>query len=101
MKHIRILIILSIFQISNLYGQQNITWLEMYGGTGWDSPSDVLQTPDGGYIFTGITHSKDGDVSGNNGERDVWVVKLTSQREWIDYCRGCFTNLSKRPIDIP
>lgn len=81
MKYLKILIILFVFQISSLYGQQNITWLEIYGGTLADAPRDILQTPDGGYIFTGYTHSNDHDVSGNNGERDIWVVKLTNQKE--------------------
>lgn len=81
MKYLQILLVLFIFQISNLYGQQNITWLEIYGGTEGEAPRDIIQTPDGGYIFTGYTHSNDHDVSGNNGERDIWVVKLTNQRE--------------------
>ncbi len=81
MKHIRILIIIFAFHITNLYGQQNISWIEIYGGSDWDDSRDLLQTIDGGYIFIGFTHSNDVDVSGNNGERDVWVVKLTSQRE--------------------
>ncbi|OFY47783.1 MAG: hypothetical protein A2W85_13345 [Bacteroidetes bacterium GWF2_41_31] len=81
MRHIYILIIIVCFHINNLYGQQDITWIDIYGGTGWDGSSEVQQTIDDGYIFIGWTHSNDINVSGNNGERDVWVVKLTSQRE--------------------
>lgn len=47
-----------------------------YGGSGLDSGSDVIQTVDGGYILVGTTFSNDGDVTGNHGGGDIWVVKL-------------------------
>ena len=31
---------------------------------------------DGGYILAGSTGSNDGDVSGNHGGSDVWVMKM-------------------------
>ena len=50
-------------------GYERVTWGIDMGG--------ILQTPDGGYITTGMTESNDGDVSGNHGSADIWVVKLT------------------------
>jgi len=38
----------------------------------------VKQTSEGGYIVAGATQSTDGDVSGNHGGYDIWVVKLSS-----------------------
>lgn len=38
--------------------------------------SSVIQSEDGGYVFTGWTESTDGDVTGSHGESDMWVVKL-------------------------
>jgi len=38
----------------------------------------IKQTSDGGYIMAGKTYSNDGDVSGNHGNGDFWVVKLNS-----------------------
>ena len=34
------------------------------------------QTPDGGYVFIGQASSNNGDVSGDHGQNDMWVVKL-------------------------
>jgi hypothetical protein len=56
----------------------NIEWQHCYGGTKGDGPNEILQTTDGGYIFAGTTESNDGDVTGNHGQYDIWVVKLDS-----------------------
>jgi hypothetical protein len=48
------------------------------GGSGNEVLYSVEQTADGGYITVGNTSSNDGDVSGNNGDVDCWVVKLNS-----------------------
>ncbi len=54
----------------------NIQWQRALGGSGFDHATSITTTSDGGYIFTGSTSSNDGDVSGNHGGGDVWVVKL-------------------------
>lgn len=51
-------------------------WKKSFGGTGSDLSNAIQQTLDGGYIFTGWSNSIDGDVTGNFGFEDVWVVKL-------------------------
>lgn len=56
----------------------NIKWQKSLGGTSSDEANSIQQTTDGGYIFAGITFSNDGDVSGNHGYLDCWVVKLDS-----------------------
>ena len=53
-----------------------IIWQKTYGGSGAESAKAIATTPDGGYIVVGLTGSKDGDVSGNHGTNDFWVVKL-------------------------
>jgi hypothetical protein len=66
----------------NVLGE--IQWQRTLGGTSTESVYSILQTSDGGYIAAGRTHSNDGDVSGNHGDWDCWVVKLTSMGvvEW-------------------
>ena len=61
-----------------------VQWSKCYGGTGEDDASSILQTTDGGYIFVGGTISNNGDVIGNHGNYDAWVVKLndTGAIEW-------------------
>ncbi len=50
-------------------------WAMTYGGTGDEIARSVVQTSDGGYIITGNTNSTDGDVSGQHGSYDGWVIK--------------------------
>lgn len=57
---------------------KQLEWTKTYGGTGNDGFNNLVQTYDGGYIVVGYTNSNDGDVSGNRGNYDVWVVKLSS-----------------------
>jgi len=66
------------YWIVRLNSSGNIVWRKCLGGSGWDWALSVQQTSDSGYIVTGFTESNDGDVSGNHGGRDYWVVKLNS-----------------------
>lgn len=52
-----------------------LTWEQSFGGSGYDVAYSAQQTTDGGYIIAGYSESSDGDVSGNNGARDYWIVK--------------------------
>jgi hypothetical protein len=56
----------------------SIEWEKSLGGTNYDYATCVQQTTDEGFIVTGMTTSNDGDVNGNHGDFDVWVVKLDS-----------------------
>jgi len=47
-----------------------------FGGYNNDQATAMEQTADGGYIFAGWTTSNDGDVSGNHGGADWWIVKI-------------------------
>ena len=54
----------------------NILWQKALGGTGNDLSACVKLTPDGGYVVSGHSASIDGDVTGNHGGYDYWIVKL-------------------------
>jgi len=56
----------------------NIQWQKTLGGSDTDNISSIVQTADGGYVLAGMTKSNDGDVSGNHGGKDGWVMKLDS-----------------------
>ncbi len=58
-----------------------ILWQKAFGGSGEDMANDVRQSFDGGYVVTGKSDSEDGDVIGNHGSDDYWVVKLNSMGE--------------------
>jgi len=73
-----------------------IEWQRCYGGTSIDSAEDIMQTQDGGYIIAGYTYSGDGDVEGNHGLRDVWVVKTDGEGniEW----QRCFGGTQEEAV---
>ncbi len=54
-------------------------WQRTLGGSHADGAMSVQQTKDGGYVFAGFTNSDDGDVSGNHGDNDAWVVKFSTK----------------------
>jgi len=56
----------------------NIKWQHSYGGSGYEFAMDVVQTNDNGYVVVGTTSSNDGQVSGNHGANDFWVIKIDS-----------------------
>jgi len=54
----------------------NIIWQKCLGGLNIESAHSIIQTQDKGFAVVGYTESNNGDVSGNNGGNDVWIVKL-------------------------
>lgn len=50
-------------------------WQKCYGGTSTDFADKIKSTPDGGFIQVGNVASNNGNVSGNHGDSDAWVVK--------------------------
>jgi hypothetical protein len=47
-----------------------------FGGSENEFAFDVHQTSDGGYIIAGQAASNNGNVSGNHGDEDMWIIKL-------------------------
>lgn len=65
------------YWVVKLDSSGNLKWQKCLGGTGSDEPYAVQQTADNGYVVAGFSDSNDGDVSGNHGSSDYWIVKLT------------------------
>lgn len=53
-----------------------IEWQQNFGGADNDNATGILQTTDGGYIVAGGAVSFDGQVTGNHGVEDAWVLRL-------------------------
>ena len=55
-----------------------ITWQKQYGSRSLSQEDglSISQTTDGGYISTGYCVKNSGDVTGNHGNTDVWLLKL-------------------------
>jgi hypothetical protein len=68
--------------------QGNIVWQECYGGSEYDCGLYLLEIDDG-YIFTSVSASNDGDVSGHHGgigmdgNIDLWTVRLNQSGEIV------------------
>ena len=56
----------------------SMEWQRCYGGSNDEEAYDIQQTTDSGYIVVGNTNSNDGEVTGNHGGYDVWVIKISS-----------------------
>jgi hypothetical protein len=66
---------ISVIKVNSL---GTVQWQKCFGGSNYEYGTSIIQTTDGGYIFCGNTESNDGDVTGNHGYTDVWVVKLSA-----------------------
>jgi len=47
-----------------------------FGGSDYDNAYDLERTPDANYVAFGVSYSKDGDVTGNHGDGDYWVMEF-------------------------
>ncbi|WP_228458135.1 T9SS C-terminal target domain-containing protein [Chryseobacterium schmidteae] len=64
------------YWIVKLDSSGNIQWQKSLGGSNRDAANSVKQTLDGGYIVAGESNSTNGDITGNHGNSDYWIVKL-------------------------
>ncbi len=60
------------------FSQPTIERQKPYGGSVTDVASSIQQVSDGGYVAAGYSLSYDGDVTGNHGSWDFWIVKFAS-----------------------
>ena len=64
------------YWIVRLNFKGDIQWHKFLGGSNDEFPQLIQQTSDGGYIVAGTSFSNNGDVTGNHGSYDFWIVKL-------------------------
>jgi hypothetical protein len=76
-----------------------LAWQKALGGTMFDAAYSVLPTADSGYLVASLVESNDGDVVGNQGQYDVWLVKLSSTGG-IVWKKTIGGSLSEQPTDI-
>ncbi len=78
-------------------------WQRSYGGTGSDRGFGISKTSDGGYIVNGVSPSTDGDVTGNHGGNDYWVLKLDSEGllQWQHSYGGSDDDFGRIAFELP
>ena len=70
--------ILFLLCLNNLSAQLTTQWEKSFGGSNAEFASCISQNFDGSYIIVGTTDSNDGQVTGNHGSSDIWVIKCDS-----------------------
>ncbi|MBP6825726.1 MAG: T9SS type A sorting domain-containing protein [Saprospiraceae bacterium] len=73
------IVILCLLLAVGARAQIRIEWEHSYGGSDWEQANSIRETSDGGFVAAGYSKSGDGDVSGNHGGEDYWVVKTDAE----------------------
>ncbi|MBP7448535.1 MAG: T9SS type A sorting domain-containing protein [Flavobacteriales bacterium] len=60
-----------------------LEWQRCFGGANEESGRGITKSSDGGYVVVGKSRSADGDLNGNNGSDDLWVIKLNSEGDLV------------------
>ena len=75
----------------------NITWQKSFGGTDSDNTNSIQQTLDGGFIIAGGSRSNNGNVTGNHGDYDFWIAKLSPETSSINEFKNLEINIYPNP----
>lgn len=65
------------YWVTKLDPDGNLLWQKNYGGSENDVAKSILELPGGDLLVLGSTNSADGLVSGNHGQEDVWILRLS------------------------
>lgn len=76
MKKTTFLLLFILFLAKNGIAQPQLIWEKQFGGSRYEGGGSAIKTSDGNWVFAASASSSDGDVPGNQGELDLWVVKM-------------------------
>lgn len=73
-----------------------LVWQKALGGSGSEFGRSVIEAMDGGFVCAGRSDSNDGDVTGNHGQADAWIVKTNGAGtiEWETSLGGSATDFA-------
>lgn len=71
------------FWILKINNKGALIWQKNFGGSEIDEPWAITSSDDGNFIIVGDTRSTDQDISNNNGAADVWMLKISSEGNFI------------------
>ncbi|MCB9282318.1 MAG: T9SS type A sorting domain-containing protein [Lewinellaceae bacterium] len=80
----------------------DILWTKSIGGSMLDELYNIERATDGGFILCGRTQSNDGDISGNHGLDDAWIVKLDQdgEIEWQKVMGGSNSDFAQKALAL-
>ena len=65
------------FWIVKIDALGTLVWEKSYGGAEIDEAFSVANTDDGNFVIVGSTRSNDANITINNGDADLWLIKIT------------------------
>ena len=80
--------------------QTSILWYKLYGGSSAEYATAIRKTPDGNFIVLAQTQSADGDVTGYNGGKDIWLFKISDADGSIIWKKTIGTPGDEIPTDL-
>ncbi len=66
------------FYVVKIDANGNQQWQKLYGGSEGELANAVIETGDGGFAIAGYNGGNSGDVSGNKGFDDAWLIKINN-----------------------
>ncbi len=86
------------YWVVKLSSAGTVQWQKCYGGASYEIAYSIQQTTDGGYVVGGESWSNDGDVTGNHGGRDCWIVKIDTSGalQWQKSLGGSANDFGKK-----
>lgn len=71
------------FLISKFNAENHLEWQKTFGGSEDDRAADIVQTLGGNFVVLGYSKSSDGNVSENAGSKDFWLLKISSEGNFL------------------
>ena len=83
MKFIFRITLVILFFKSSISIAQNVLWEKSFGGKHDEILSDIIPTPDNGFIFAGssISNNSGNKTVVNRGDFDYWIWKMDAKGE--------------------
>jgi len=91
------------FLIARFDKDLELIWWKAYGGSKRDVAQALTTTRDGDFVLAGLTESSDGDVTGNKGLGDFWVIRVSStgELEWQKTFGGSGQDYAYDVVETP
>ena len=67
-----------ILSLHSAFSQYTFNWGRALGGLSMDFGFSMVPADNHSFLFSGYTGSTDGDISGNHGANDAWIVRMDS-----------------------
>ena len=77
-----------------------LQWQKIYGGSSSEFAVAIRKARDGNFIVLAQTQSNDGDVTGYNGGKDIWLFKINSTDGNLIWKKTIGTTTDEIPTDL-